>query len=72
MFFNKRTMNYFTESVFIESVETESTATVSTIGVSTVTAVESAASSFGLLVQEAKATIPATNANATNFFISWV
>jgi hypothetical protein len=31
-----------------------------------------AASSEGLLVHEAKAIIPATNANAMNFFISWV
>jgi hypothetical protein len=66
----------------IESVEAESVVIVESVaivesvviaGVSTdVTVVVSAASSAGLLVQAAKVTIPATNANANIFFISLV
>jgi hypothetical protein len=68
----QRKLNYFVVvSATVESTVTESTANVS--GVASTTADESTApSSEGLLVQEAKATIPATNARANNFFIFWV
>ena len=71
---HQRKLNYFlVVSAAVVSVANESTASVSTAGVSTTTAAESAApSSDGLLVQEAKATIPATNASANIFFILWV
>jgi hypothetical protein len=71
---SQRELNYFLAvSAAAVSAATESTAKVSTAEESTITAEESTApSSEGLLVQEAKATIPATNASANIFFILWV
>jgi len=65
---------FFVVSALAVSDAIESVAIVvsTAIVVSAVTAVESADSSAGLLVHEAKATIPATNARANIFFISWV